>query len=175
VTECRWAPGGEITFTQRLEIKRGDCAPTVVGEVRGANGAAPRLVSNLCSLIRSTRNGAWSVLVGLFQRLGVSPNGRTVLFELSDQNRGLPGPPSEFAGNGIFAVRADGSVRPLGAASRARPFVSAPDFTDPRELPSFHFSPNGRFALFSDRGRGADGFDATQLMVLDVVTGKRTQ
>jgi hypothetical protein len=175
VTECGWAPGGETIFTQRLEIKRGDCAPTVVGEVRGANGAAPQLVSNLCSIIRLTRNGAPSVLVGLFQRLGVSPNGRTVLFELSDQNRGFPGPPSEFAGSGIFAVRADGSVRSLGAASRARPYVAKPDYTDVRNAPSFHFSPNGRFALFSDRARGADGFDATQFMVLDMVTGERTQ
>ena len=117
------------------------------------------------------------MLVGLFQRLGVSPDGRTVLFELSDQNRAFPGPPSEFAGSGIFAVRADGSgvPRSLGAASRARTWVATKDLSSVKDVPTFHFSPNGRFAVFSDRGPGADGFDATQLTVLDVVTGERTQ
>ena len=177
VTECRWAPGGEATLAQRLEIKRGDCAPTVVEEIGGATGAPPDLVKNVCSVIGLGRDGVFSVLVGLFQRLGVSPDGRTVLFELSDQNGRFPGPPSEFAGGGIFAVRADGSVWPLGAASRARPYAARGGLSDVNVVvfPSFHFSPNGRFALFSDRGRGADGFDATQLIVMDVVTGKRTQ
>ena len=171
VTECRQAPGGE-TFTQRLEIKRGDCAPTVVM----ATGTATDPVSTVCGLLGVTRHGGRSVVVGLFQRLGVSPDGRTVLFELSDQNRGFPGPPSEFAGGGIFAVRADGSgVRRLGAASHAPPFVADRYLLDIRYSPTFHFSPNGRFAVFSDRGPGADGFDAVQFMVLDVVTGKRTQ
>ena len=177
VTECSWAPGGEATFTQRLEIKRGDCAPTVVREIGSATGTAPDVVSDVCAILGVLRYGGFSVLVGFFQRLGVSPDGRTVLFELSDQNIGFSGPPSEFVGSGIFAVRADGSSvpRPLGPASRARPFVSTEDGLSVKDTPTFHFSPNGRFAVFADRGPGADGFDATQLMVLDVVTGERTQ
>jgi hypothetical protein len=178
VTECRVAQG-EWTATQRLEIKRGDCAPTVVMEI-GATGTAPDIIG-LCQLFGLYRTGSLSVLVGAFQRLGVSPDGRTVLFELSDQNRVFPGPPLEIAESGIFAVRADGSgVRRLGAASRARPFAGPvpsdlPPGFNVKDTPSFHFSLNGRFAVFSDRGPGADGFDAVQFMVLDVVTGHRTQ
>ena len=177
VSDCS-SVGGAWTFEQRLEIKRGDCAPIVVMQLAGT-GAVPDI--GLCRIYGQYRTGAASIVVGPFQRLGLSPHSQTLLFEVSTHNVVFPAPAFEVPEEGIFAVRADGSgMRSLGPASREKPFKGPapssypPGFSIDVE-PIFNFSPSGRFVVFSDRGPGADGTDAGQLTVMDVVTGARTQ
>jgi hypothetical protein len=182
VTTCRDVDG-MWTGEQRFEIKRGDCAPQTVVHFAAPN-AVPSLPGdfNLCRLYGRVRDGVLAMTVGPLQRIGMSPDGQTILFEISTGNVGLPGPAFEVADEGIFAVRADGShVRRLGPASRARPY-KGPIFGYPFPpgfnlvgAPYFHFSPDGRYVVFSDQGPGADGTDAGQLVVMDVESGERTQ
>lgn len=111
-----------------------------------------------------------------------TPNGRTVVFEVTDDNvvQGLGPPAFSLQQEGLFVVQADGSgLRRLGPASREPPFRLVPSefppgFTIPG-WPLFNFGPNGRFAVFADRGPGADGSDAAQAVLLDLETGERTQ
>ena len=184
VTECRVA-GGEWSLKQRLEIKRGDCPAVTVREFAGT-GTVPDI--GLCGLYGRYRFGPVSVTVAPIQRLGISPNGRTIVFELSTHNAIFPAPRFEVPEEGIFVIRSDGSgLRPLGPPSREKPFKGPvptrlpPGFLSPGfniitgSSAAFNFSPNGRFVLFADRGPGSDGTDAGQLVVMDVTTGERRQ
>jgi hypothetical protein len=99
-----------------IQIRRGDCDPVTVLDF-------PEPVEGLqCASIGSFRSGvASSPIVGAFQRMGVSPDGKHVVFEVTDdfsvtgQNLVPPEQPE-----GIFIVRADGrgGLRRLGPASR---------------------------------------------------------
>jgi hypothetical protein len=186
VTRCR-VSDGKWSGEQRLEIQRGDCPPTTVVEF-----ATPSAVPDftLCQLYGDLRDGTAGVTVGPLKRLGMSPDGRTILFEVNahnvaDFNIGgfsLPLPTFEVPEEGIFAVDADGSrLRWLGPPSRERsfkgpiiPYPFPPGF-NLLTAGTFNFSPDGRFVVFADRGPGTDGTDAGQLVVMDVRTGERTQ
>ena len=180
VTTCR-VDGGVLTGEQRLEIKRGDCPPTKVVEFV-ASSPVPEI--GLCELYGEFRDGGVATTVAPLQRLGISPDGRTILFEVNPHTKSLPGPAFEVqeADEGIFAVRADGSgLRRLGPPSRERPYKGP---AAPYPFPpgfniaggdGFKFSPDGRFVVFSDRGLGSDGTEAGQLVVMDVLSGTRTQ
>ena len=183
VTRCRVA-GGEWTVEQRLEIQRGDCPPIKVVEFV-APGTAPNTLG-LCDLYGRIRNGRVAVTVGPLQRLGMSPDGETILYEISTANTvplfGAPRFEVPEAQQGIFAVQVDGSgVRRVGPTSRDKPYKGpiVPYAYDPGfnlvAAPFFNFSPNGRLVVFSDRGPGSDGTEAGQLVVMDVLNGERTQ
>jgi hypothetical protein len=67
-------------FHQKLQIRRGDCDPVTVLDF-----PEPLEVPLDCAFIGSLRSGiASSPIVGAFQRMGVSPDGRHVVFEVTD-------------------------------------------------------------------------------------------
>jgi hypothetical protein len=118
VTSCR-VTGTQWTAEQRLETQNGDCPPTTV--VRFVPSEPATVLHELCGLFGDFRDGVVAVTVAPLQRIGMSPNGRTILFEVSTEHVVLPGPKFEVPDEqqGIFAVRADGShLRRLGDASR---------------------------------------------------------
>ena len=174
---------GQWTSTSRLEIKRGDCAPTTVLELASGSvpdATAPDTTQSICESYGLHRDGAAAVTVIPFQRLGVSPDGRTVLFELNSHvaEPTIPAPPFAVSEEGIFAVHADGSVRKVTSVSREKSYRYYNDerFGSYVAVGAvFSFSPNSRFAAFSDRGPGEDGSDAAQVIVLDLETDERTQ
>lgn len=137
----------------------------------------------LCPTFATSGDGNISVYAAAFQRLGVSPDGTGVVFEVTLQNSLLTAlgvrDPLTPEQEGIFYVRADGTgLRRLGEPSRepAQRLVGPP--TAPTALwnnPVFWFSPNGRAVVFTDRGAGPMGEDAPQVFVLDIENGKRTQ
>jgi Tol biopolymer transport system component len=113
--------------------------------------------------------------------LAVSPDGSTVVFEVTDDFAILPlarVPPEQ---EGIFMVRADGSrLRRLGPASREAGFRVVLDPATPTGIntflvPTLDFSPDGRRVVFTDIGPGPAGEDAAQVVALDLASGRRTQ
>jgi hypothetical protein len=74
----------------------------------------------LCRFWGDSRNGATSMLAGVFQHMGVLPDGSGVVFEVTPQVS-LPIGTAELPqGEGIFFVRADGSG--LGGSGRRAAF-----------------------------------------------------
>jgi hypothetical protein len=173
VTECR----GDLeawTIHQSLQIRQGEQAPvTVVEHSAVVSGAVFPL--SICDYIGRYRQATLFDTIGVFHRLGVTPDGSQVVFEVTDEVTGsifadfrLVFPPNALPAEqkGIFAVRADGTgVRRLGPASRNHAFFES----------LFAFSPNGRTIAYIDRGPSRDNRDATQIFTLDLVTGERTQ
>jgi hypothetical protein len=164
LTECRVDTAGLGVGHQALRIRRGDRQPITVARF----GPEP-VPEGFCRLYGNLREGDGSVSAFPLQRLGVSPDGSAVVFEVNDEfsisQFTLPSPEQR----GFFIVRSDGSgVRPLGPASRDRSFEAFPS-------PPIAFSPNGRRIAFTDLGPGPGGEEAVQIVVLDLATGKRTQ
>jgi hypothetical protein len=177
VTDCH-EDASVSSWSQRLEVLRDDHAPVIVAEIP----AYPLPVQDppVCQLFGLYGIGSTSVLTQGFQRLGVSPDGETVVFEVTFDFSlatllGLDSPlPLEQ--QGIFVVHADGSgLRRLGPASRDRMFnfILAPIAAN--WVPTFAFNPDGTVVTFTDRGMGEDGEDTTQVATLDLSTGARTQ
>ena len=179
VTECHEdARGGSAS--QRLLVVRGAAATVTVAEIP-AYGRLPAL--GLCPLFGTLGNGLASVFALAFQRLGVSPDGSSVVFEVTFENSLLTGvgvrTPLTPEQEGIYHVRADGSgLRRLGHPSRepAQRVIGIP--TPDMGVPAysnvfFSFSPDGRSIAFADRGPGPAGEDAAQVVILDLATGLR--
>jgi hypothetical protein len=131
----------------------------------------------LCELVAENRAGFGSAIAGVFQRLGVTPDGSGVVFEVTNHFELIGHPPLAEEQQGFFYVHADGSgLRWLGPPSGDRVFrieglsggLSNADAIYQTYLP---FSPSGRFVAYTD----VDGNQATQIFTLDVVTGQRTQ
>jgi hypothetical protein len=124
-----------------------------------------------CERFGEERAGQRSAAAGAFMRVGVSPDGSVVVFEVTDDFPVYPHafpPPVE---EGIYRVGADGrGLRRLGAPSRAASFRVG--FASSDVL--YRFSPNGRMIVFTDCGPGPAGEDALQVATLDVTTGRRT-
>jgi hypothetical protein len=162
-------------FHQTLQIRRGDCDPVTVLDF------PEPLARPDCALIGSVRFGyVSSPIAGAFQRIGASPDGQHVVFEVTDAFSGTTLlPPGQQ--NGIFIVRADGhGLRRLGPASRDPSFRLAMDSASPIDVRvdawiPFSFSPDGRAVVLTDLGPGPAGEEAIQIFTLDVVTGKREQ
>jgi hypothetical protein len=170
VTECRAAPEG-LSLRQELRIQQWDGSYVVVAEVApdGPLPGSPRL----CGL------WAWwglqFVAVGAFQRLGMSPDGSLVVFEVTDDHSVI-GPDSlvDADQEGIFVVRADGSgLRRLGDAS-SNPCFSVLWTGNVDPWPWFFFNRDGSSVTFTDIGPGPSG-DAVQIFTMDVATGRRQQ
>jgi len=135
----------------------------------------------LCLIFGAFRTGDASMASAVFQRLGVSPDGTAVVFEVTTALEAFPvfSVPSDQ--QGFYFVRSDGTgLRRLGPASREAAFrlvpaPSSPIGFAPFELPFIPFSPDGRTVAFSDLGPGPAGEAAVQIVTLDVRTGRRTQ
>jgi hypothetical protein len=185
VTECHVA-GGMWTARQRLEIRRGDCPPVTVMTIEGGE---PLGDLGLCKIYGDARNGAAAMAVGVFQGVAVSPDGDTVLFQLTNDFIGriviqgvtIPTPSFTLSEEGFFVVRSDGSdLHRIAPQSGEAPFVirPGPGFPPIRiiiEIPTLSFSPDGRLVAFTDRGPGSDGSNAPQVFTLDPRTGARRQ
>jgi len=172
-TECRGTTEGFVE-RQALRIRQGERAPVTVFETP-AVGLPGR--GSLCFGIASNHFGDGSVSREAFQAVSVSPDGASVVFEVSDEfstNPPLPLnlPPEQ---KGIFWVRADGTgLRRLGPPSRT-PFFFVQEGGTFLLFTTLSFSPNGRAIAFIDKGPDADGSEADQVVTLDVATGTRTQ
>lgn len=167
-TVCRDVADG-FTVEQDLRIQRPGHAPVIVAPT-GVLGPIPR--PGGCTYAASNHTvGVDLIVVGAFQRLGVSPDGKTVIFEVSGDFSLAPLGVPETA-KGIFAVEADGTrLRRLGPPSGEPPFFNAGQAS----FPTFAISPNGHTIAFTDRGPGITGEDAIQIVTLDIATGRRTQ
>ena len=169
--ECRTSGDGYTTTRQSLRIRRRDCEPVTIVEFHSARAVPdPRGECRGYALAR-----AGNAVVALpVQRIGVSPDGSTVAFEVTNATLTLPflaAPPEQ---EGIWSVRADGTgLRNLGPASRDPTFRQGPTLSS--SFPYFSFSPDGRLVAFTDAGPDASGNAAVQVFTLDVTTGRRTQ
>ena len=187
VNECR-AAGGTYTTRQRLEIRRGDCPPVTVMAVEG--GAPADDIANICQIYGQFRGGTAAHSVGAFQGVAVSADGKTVLFQLTNDFIGklairgmrLPAPPFTLATEGIFIVNADGTdLHRIADQSQEPPFAVVSTDVFPfvdvniKDSNGFSFSPDGRSVVFIDHGPGADGSYAPQFFTLDPRTGERRQ
>ena len=182
VNECR-AAGGKWTTRQRLEIRRGDCPPVIVMPLESSEPALDSYP--VCLLYGLIRVGGAALSFGVFQGLAVSPDGETVLFQVTDDflrpltfgGAAVQTPPYTLASEGIYVVRADGSgLRRIADQSRDPPFAAKPDLSIAyKESSGFSFSPDGTSVVASDRGPGADGSDAPQVVMIDPRSGVRRQ
>jgi hypothetical protein len=170
VVECRNDAAG-FSLHERLVVRRSNCDPVTVMELPPVGPVADPL--QVCRTYGQYRVGWGSVVVGRFQRSGVTPDGRHVIVEVTNDHvlTGLealsPEPPDE----GIFFVSADGRERRwLGPPSRRRIIDDGLVTTG---SPFFSVSPDGRFVAYEDRGPDAEGRDADQIAVIDLMTDER--
>jgi hypothetical protein len=184
VHECRTDAQGFTTARQTLRVRRGDCDPVTVYErdypaarevvVAGA-GVLGDPAEN-CRDYGRRRWGTAGLSAGGIQRLGVRPDGREVVFEVTDDTVRFP-PEIRLAPDqeGIYIVRADGSGPPrrIGPASSRVSLQGSGTYID--EDLFFSFSPDGRTIVYTDMGPDAAGEYAVQVVTLDVTTGRRTQ
>jgi hypothetical protein len=180
MNECRTDAAGMQVGHQALRIRRGDREPITVLEF-GPSEPAPDPLG-LCRQYGQSRAGTTAIVSGLFQRMGLSPDGSGVVFEVNPDARIVPvgnGPAPDLAG--MFFVRSDGrGRRRVGPASRDRCYRISADPTktfifNVNAAPGIPFTPNGRRIAFTDLGPGPGGEEAVQIVVLDLATGQRTQ
>jgi hypothetical protein len=167
VTQCAEGPAGAVA-QQSLRIRHGDQEVTV------AEFGPLHLPTfyGMCRDFGLVRFGSASVRVFPIQRVGVSRDGSTVVFEVTDDfSLLLPDqlvPPQQ---EGIYVVHADGSgLRRLGPASRDPIFGGSSGLI----FPFFGFSPDGRTVVFTDLDPQVPDPDAPQIVALDLTSGVRT-
>jgi hypothetical protein len=143
VTECRES-GQNLFVRQALMVRRGDCDPVTVMEF-----TVPQPVLDpfgLCRVYGEFRTGDGSMITGAFQRLGVSPDGRTVVFEVTTDTDLFPILSVPRDQRGFYRVGSNGNgLRRLAPASREPAFRLVPvpgsPIGGPYELPLLPFSP----------------------------------
>jgi cysteine-rich repeat protein len=180
VSECRVDAAGLVVARQALRIRRGNREPITVVEF-GPSGPVPDPL-RLCFSYGESLWGSSSVVVFPLQRLGVSPDGSGVVFEVNDEFSVAAPSWLSPEQKGMFFVRSDGhGLRRLGPASRDPSFRIGQTFNQRRLWdfwvlsPPILFSPNGRRVAFTDLGPGPGGVEAVQIFVLDLATGERRQ
>jgi hypothetical protein len=170
VSTCRRVSGLEETVQHELRVTRGDETATVysVGPLGPfASGAA---------CVRWGRGGGQIMnRFGAFTRLGMTPDGSGIVFELNDETNVNPSArnllPAEQ--RGMYYVRSDGSgLRPLGPPSRFPAYHSASGGWHHHKV---LFAPGGRLFTYGDLGPDEDGQEAPQVFVRDVHTGAAKQ
>jgi hypothetical protein len=173
-TECRDTKEGFVE-RQALRIRQGDGAPVTVFETPGVGPLAG--VTGVCRYLTRTRYGELAISRQAFQAVAVSPDGTSVVFEVTDEFSVSPPLPLNLSPEqkGFFWVRADGTgLRRLGLPGRQHSFFLN-SYGGVFTWPGLRFSPSGRTIAFADRGPDADGYEADQIVTIDVATGTRTQ
>ena len=175
---CEQPPApAAATFQQALWVRLGERAPVKVMEL-------PAVPSPLCRTLADTRDGSNSLFAGAFQRMGVSPDGDVVLFEVTyDYSlfRFQPWAALPEEHEGIFMVRADGTgLRKLSTNSQQAAFALDPacyipgtDCAGASASPSFDFSPDRRLVVSTDRGPDSNGKMSAQVFTLNLASGER--
>jgi hypothetical protein len=127
------------------------------------------------------RYGRFSVAGGAFQRLGVSPDGSVVVFEVTNDFAAFTDQiPLRSEEEGMFVVRSDGTgLRRIGPASSVPPFgiredpsIPVAGFTFVYLDENFAFSPDGRTIAFPDISTSSGG---VQIVTVDLESGRRTE
>jgi hypothetical protein len=175
-TECR-EDATEATFRQELRIQQNEGPVVTVAAATAVATLQPPVLPGACRLYGSLRSGSVAVFAGGIQRLGVSPDGSTIVFERTNRFSVVGLPALDPDQEGFFAMRADGTgLRRLGPASAdsITRFVS-PVESDLEFTWLLPFRPDGGAVVFTDRGPGPNGEDATQVFTIDVATGERFQ
>jgi len=176
VSECREGKAGYFHH-QSLRIRQGEQEPVTVAEF----AAGPLPAYGVCRSIARARDGTGFDLVGVFPRLGVSPDGKLVVFEVTDEHSLMSQTQLESEQEGIFVVRADGTgLRRLGAASHAPNFAYClPNPNEPARSVggyNFTFSSDGRSIAFTDSADEDPRSDAqVDVWTLDQTNGERFQ
>ena len=167
-------------FHQTLQIRHGDCDPiTLLDFPEPLENPPP------CKAIGDARIGvASSAIFGAFHRIGVSLDGRHVVFEVTDdftivRRRSIWCRRSNRRGSSSSAPTAGncaGSARPVAIRTSGSVWIQPPPGTSgPAAPPGFCFSPDGREVVLTDLGPGPGGEDAVQIFTLDLVTGHRSE
>lgn len=168
VTECRDAPG-RFFERYKLVVRNGEHEPVTVAEI--AEQSTTELGDGYCQLL-GDKAFSNEIERGGFTRLGVSPDGSTVVFEETDE---LSTTFHDFLASeqkGIFALRADGTgLHRVGAPTGVPPYAPNLEFV----FDAIAFSPDGRLIALTDKGPGPSGEDAGQIIIIDLATGARNQ
>ena len=170
VVECRNDAAG-FSLHERLVVRRSNCDPVTVMELPPVGPVADPL--QVCRIYGEYRVSYGSVVVGRFQRIGVTPDGSGVIVEVTNDHviTGLeelsPEPPDE----GIFLVSADGPERRWVGPPSRRKIID--DGLVATGSPFVAVSPDGRFVAYEERGPDAEGRDADQIAVIDLMTHER--
>jgi len=179
VTRCHEENGGRNpSLSQALWIRQGDREPVKIVEYALGQFA----IDGFCRFFGKSRTGYSATIAGGFPRLGVSPDGSLILFEVTDDfSLNAHVIPEEQ--QGIFAVRPDGTglhkVAPHSTDPSFRFYGACPFlfFDAPRCLVTttalFDFSRDGRRVVYTDLDPTQTGDEAPQVVTLDVVTGER--
>jgi hypothetical protein len=170
VSECRENAAG-FFLSSALLVRQGERDPITVMEISDIGPAQPL---GVCRYVGGgLRHGGGLAQFGPFQRLAVSLDGSSLVFELSDEFSLLGNNFLTPELRGMFFVRTDGTgLRRLGPPSRHQSFIAGNTTNNRFDLV---FSPDGRTVVFPDLGPGPDGEQASQIIALDLATGKRTQ
>jgi hypothetical protein len=173
-TKCHGTATEGFVERQALRIRQGDREPVTVFEPPEVS-----VPSYVCRIRDALRIGDHSISREAFQAVSVSPDGASVVFEVSDDFSSNPPLPLNLPPEqkGIFWVRADGTgIHRLGPSSRQRFFYRGPNNPIATiALIGLSFSPNGGTIAFVDRGPDADGHEADQVVTMDIATGMRRQ
>ncbi len=173
MTECRETSAG-FFFNQKLLIRKGERDPITALEIPDIG---PLPLAGYCGSWARDRGGFAAADFGVFQRLAVSADGSQVAFEITDAFSAV----SAILGGGfltpdqrgLFLMRADGTgLHRLGPPSRQPAFGPPYIYLGSSDLA---FSPNGRMIAFPDIGPGPGSEEASQIFVLQLGSGSRTQ
>jgi hypothetical protein len=185
LSECTEGPTQGFTLDQKLVVRHGDADPVTVVEVPTLGPLPgteqPGTEFAMCrwwgaNVVVGLRvAGLNSVVFGAFQRVGVSPDGSLVVFEVTDDFSEVSKEQVPHEQEGIFVVRPDGSgLRRIGPASRAPSFRVNLPFVASQPDSDFSFDADGLRITFPDIGMGPDG-EAGQIFTMNVTTGERYQ
>ncbi len=177
-TECRDTKDPGFVERQALRIRQGEREPVTVFETPGVGPLVG--IGGLCKVFTRSRYGGISVTREAFQAVAVSPDGASVVFDVSDEFSVNPPLPLKLPEEkkGIFWVRADGTgLHQLGPPSRAPFFEITPSggVAEGAGRLNLSFSPDSRTIIFVDRVPDVDGSEADQVVTVDVATGTRRQ
>jgi WD40 repeat protein len=162
-----WSPSA-AQMRRALEASVSGCKSLAVARHPSASGFAYATLT--CQVPGYLRQPTYFSRYGVFHRLGVTPNGSQVVFEVTDDDALTVFPQHALSEEqkGIFIVNADGSGQErLSAASREPPYSTCPYDT----RPPFVFSPDGSKIAYTDR----DDQGVVQIVTFDLATRVRSQ